>query len=92
MHTALRFGLWVGLVYAGLAAIVIVKDRKTHGGGWISLSGIVSYLVTFPVSVLAEKIGHRLNYQRNSHMLLAVLGTGLAVMLLAALLALPFTL
>lgn len=91
MHTALHLGLLVGLVYAVLAAIVIVKDRKTHGGGWISLSGLVSYLVTFPVSALAEKVGHRLNHQRNSHMLLAVLGTAVAVALIAALLALPFT-
>lgn len=76
MHPALGIGLGVGLVYAAFAAFVIASDRRPHGGGWISLAGLVSYLVTFPIAWLAEKLGHRLDHRRNLDMLIAVLGTG----------------
>ena len=90
MREALAIGLWVALVYAVLAGGCIVCDRRPHRGGWINLSGLLSYLATFPASRLAERLGRRIDHRRNDHMLLAVLGTASLVVFATALVVLPF--
>jgi len=90
MHAALQIGIGIAVVYAVGATWVIVSDRRPHGGNWISLAGLVSYLATLPVSWLADKLGRRLDHRRNLDMLFAVLGTGVLVAAVAALLVWPF--
>lgn len=91
MPPALGIGLWTALAYTLLATAVVRADRGPHRGGWINLSGLLSYLATFPVSHLADRCGHRLDHRRNADMACAVLGTASLVAALVALLAWPFT-
>lgn len=59
-------------VYLTAAVALIAFERgETGAGNWITLRGMLSYLVTFPVSRLAELAGHKLDFQRNADMALA---------------------
>ena len=89
MHTALQLGIGIAVVYALCAAWIIVSDRRPHGGNWISLAGLVSYLATLPMSWLADTLGHRLDHRRNLDMAFAVLGTGALLAAAVALVAWP---
>ena len=90
MHTALLIGAGLGVTYAVVAASVIALDRRPGGGSWINLSGLVSGLITFPITALAEQCGRRLDYRSNVDMTVAVAGTALLLALLIVLFALPF--
>lgn len=60
------------------------RDRKTTGGGWISIKGLVSYRVTFPVSALGERVGARPSYDRKTDMAFAISGCAVIVILIGA--------
>ena len=90
MHPTLTIGLSVAAVYTAAACFVIRCDRTPHRGTFINLNGILSFLITLPVSWSAMRLGRKLDYRRNDHMLLAVAGTGLLLAALTALLVWPF--
>jgi len=71
-------------LYVILAVLIVISDRKSGGGGWISLSGMVSYLATFPVSVLGEMLGIKLDFRRNFDMGFAILICALGIYLVGA--------
>ncbi|MBL8753955.1 MAG: hypothetical protein JNK15_11715 [Planctomycetes bacterium] len=91
MNFALVIGAGVATVYVAFAIHVIRCDRTPHRGGWISLNGLLSLLVTLPVAWLSEKCGRRLDHRKNLDMLVGVLGTALLLAAVAAALALPFS-
>jgi hypothetical protein len=62
----------LAIAYATLAAIVVWQERRAPSGDWISLKGIGSYLITFPVSFPGEQLGHKLDYRRNLDMFFAI--------------------
>jgi hypothetical protein len=68
-------GLVLAAVYLTAAGGLIAFERgETGAGNWITLRGMMSYLATFPVSRLAEVLGHKLDFQRNGDMACASLG------------------
>ena len=53
-----RIGLGVAGVYVAAAvAAVIVDNRQSATGGWISLKNMGAFLVTFPVSAPLAMLG-----------------------------------
>ena len=77
--TISKTGAVLALVYVVLAIWVVVSERTSPGGGgWISLNGMASFLVTFPVSMPLEMLGARPDYQKT-------LDIGAAILVCAAL-------
>ncbi len=81
------FGVVLVVIYIVVAMFVVASDRGHVGGTWISLDGIGTFLITFPVSFLGEKLGLRPDFRRNADMAFAIgvcavlvyfLGVGLA--------------
>jgi len=62
------FGGVLAGVYILVAIWAVAGDRKGSSGGWISLNGMTSFLVTFPVSWLGEMMGMKLDHRRNVDM------------------------
>ncbi len=80
-----RFGALLAAVYAVFAVMIVAADRAPGaGGGWISLAGMSSYLVTTPVSLPFEMFGQKLDFKRNLDMGFAILGCSLLVYLIGA--------
>lgn len=72
--TLSKFGLVVAVIYIALAIWVVVSERtSTGGGGWISLNGMASYIITMPVSMPMEMLGARPDYQKTFDMAAAIL-------------------
>jgi hypothetical protein len=67
-----RFGAVFVVLYLAVAVWIVREDRQSPGGGWISLNGMASYLITLPVSVIGEKLGARPDYRRNVDMIFAI--------------------
>lgn len=82
------FGAVLALCYVVLAVAAVISDRASTGGGtWISLKGMATFLVTFPVSALGELLGMAPDFRRNRDMIFVItvcaigvyfLGIGLA--------------
>lgn len=67
------FGAVLAAIYVVAAVIAVVTDRAPSGsGGGHTLSGMTSFLLTLPVSLLGELTGMRLNYRRNVDMIFAI--------------------
>ena len=73
VHKIIAAGIIAG-VYIVLAIGLVRADRQTHTGGFISLQGMLSGLVTLPVTFLLEYCGHRINFRSNVEMGAAILG------------------
>ena len=83
-----RFGAVLAALYAAFAVLIVAADRAPGaGGGWISLAGMSSYLVTAPVSLPFEFLGQKLEYKRNLDMGFAIFGCSMIVYLVGAALA-----
>jgi len=65
-------GAVFAVLYVALAAFVVAGDRGRVGNGWASLNGITSFLITFPVSLLGERLGFRPDFRRNPDMAIAI--------------------
>jgi len=65
------------------AACLVQTDRTTSAGGWISLQGMVSALITAPVSFPLEFCGQKLDYKSNVQMGAAILVCGVIVFAVA---------
>jgi hypothetical protein len=78
------FGAVLAVGYATLAAIVVWQERRSPSGDWISLKGMGSYLITFPVSFAGEQLGHKLDYRRNLDMFFAIGVCAICVYLVGA--------
>lgn len=78
------FGAVLAALYIVFATGIILSDRKGGGGNWISLSGLASFLITFPVSALGELLNMKLDFRRNIDMGFAVLVCALMVYLAGA--------
>jgi hypothetical protein len=65
-------GVVLVVLYVAVAMFIVAADRKPHNGSWISLNGILSFLVTFPVSALGERWGMRPDYRKNLDMAFAI--------------------
>lgn len=50
-----RWGLGFALLYAVIGVYLIHEDYVSHSGGFISLKGMLTDLVTAPISFPAEK-------------------------------------
>ena len=81
------FGAILAVIYIAVAIYAVHDDRTTQGGGWISLNGMATAIVTFPVTLLGEMLGMKPDYRRNLDMVFAIgmcamlvyfLGAGLA--------------
>ena len=59
-------------LYLTLAIFAVAIDRKESGGGWITLHGMASFVVTLPVSLLGEKLNLKPDYRRNLDMILVI--------------------
>lgn len=83
--TISRAGAALALVYLAVAIFVVVSERtSTGGGGWISLNGMASFLITFPVSAPLEMMGARPDYQKTIDMSAAILACAVLVYFLGA--------
>jgi len=82
-----RFGGALAAFYAAFAVWVVIAERTTKAGGWITLRGMASALVTAPVSLPMEMLGWKLDYRRTPDMALAILICAALVYLLGASLA-----
>lgn len=60
-----KVGLVLAAIYIAIAVWVVISERTSPGGGWISLNGMASFLITFPVSAPLEIMGARPDYQKN---------------------------
>ena len=78
------FGAVLAVVYIVGATLLVMGDRGKGGGSWISLNGIISFLATFPVSLLGEKLGMRPDFRRNADMAFAIGVCAVLVYLLGA--------
>jgi len=66
-------GTVLTLLYIAVAIYAVASDRSSAGGGgWITLKGMGSALVTLPITFLAEALGMKPDYRRNSDMTLAI--------------------
>ena len=65
----------LAVIYLGCAIWVVVGDRTATGGGWITMRGMATFLVTFPISAPFELIGMHLDHRRNLDMVVAVGGS-----------------
>ncbi len=66
------FGLVMAGLYGLTAVTTVTLERQNTSGGWITLRGMGTYLVTLPVSGIGEWLGHRFDYRRNFDMIVAV--------------------
>jgi hypothetical protein len=83
--TLSKFGVVLALVYAAFAIWVVFSERTSPpGGGWISLSGMASYLVTLPVSLPMELIGAKPDYQKTFEIGAAILACAVLVYFIGA--------
>jgi hypothetical protein len=82
-----RFGGTLAALYTAFAVWMVIEERTTKAGGWITLRGMASALITAPVSFPMEMLGWKLDYRRTLDMALAIficaalvylLGVGLA--------------
>lgn len=72
--TISKFGAVIALIYIAIAIWVVFTERTSSGGGnWISLNGMGSFLITFPVSMPLEMVGARPDYQKTFDMGVAIL-------------------
>jgi len=71
-------------LYIGCAIYVVADDRKSTGGGWITMHGMATFLITFPISAPGEFLGMRPDYRRNLDMTLAIGGTAALIYLASA--------
>ncbi len=67
-----KFGAVLAVLYLAVAIWIVRQDRQSRGGGWITLNGMASSLITLPVSVIGEKLGARPDYRRNVDMTFAI--------------------
>jgi hypothetical protein len=67
-----KLGAVLAILYLAVAVCIVREDRQSRSSGWISLSGLASYLITLPVSVIGEKLGARPDYRRNVDMTFAI--------------------
>ena len=74
----------LAVIYLGCAIWVVAIDRTATGGGWITMRGMATFLITFPVSAPFELLGVHLDYRRNFDMMVAVGGSAGIVYLTAA--------
>ena len=66
-------------IYLAIAGYFVREDRTASGGGWISLQGLLSAIVTMPVSFPLEYLGHKMDYKSNWQMGGAILVSGALV-------------
>ena len=79
-----KFGLILATLYVVVAVLVVREDRRSTAGGWITLRGLGTYLITLPVSALGEKLGVQPDYRRNLDMAFAIGVCGLLVYIIGA--------
>jgi hypothetical protein len=80
-----KAGAALALIYIAIAMWVVVSERtSTGGGGWISLNGMASFLITFPVSAPLEMMGARPDYQKTIDMGAAILACAVLVYFIGA--------
>jgi len=65
-------GAVFSVLYVAIAIVLVAIDRKETGGGWITLHGMGSYLITLPISYLGEQLGMRPDYRRWPDMAFAI--------------------
>ena len=83
--TISKVGLVLALVYIAFAAWVVFSERTSPpGGGWISLSGMASYIVTIPVSLPMEILGAKPDYQKTLDIGAAILACAVLVYFVGA--------
>jgi ABC-type transport system involved in cytochrome c biogenesis permease subunit len=80
-----RFGALLALIYIVVAMFVVRADRRDTSGGWITLRGVLAYIVTLPVSAVGEKLRMTPDYRRNTDMAFAIIVCAGIVYLLGAL-------
>ena len=71
-------------IYVGGAIWIVANDRTAIGGGWITMRGMASFLVTFPVSAPLELLGVPLDHRRNVDMAVAIGGSAGVIYLVVA--------
>lgn len=80
-----KTGLGLAILYIAFAAWVVFSERTSPpGGGWISLNGMASFLVTFPVSAPMEMMGARPDYHKTLDIGAAILACAVLVYCLGA--------
>jgi hypothetical protein len=67
-----KFGMVLTALYILVAILIVLGDRRSKAGGWITLDGIGAFLITLPVSAVGEKLGIRPDYRRNVDMAIAI--------------------
>ena len=66
----------IAIVYMLLAAGFVRSDRGSNNGGFISLQGMMSLIMTLPVTALMEYLGHKIDFRSNRQMGTAILLCG----------------
>lgn len=79
-----KFGAVLAVLYLAAAIWIVGGERRSTGGGWITLNGMGTFLITLPVSALGEKLGARPDYRRNMDMTFAIGVCAILIYLLGA--------
>ena len=79
-----KVGLVLAAIYIAIAVWVVFTERTNPSGGWISLNGMASFLITFPVSAPLEIMGARPDYQKNIDIGAAILACAALVYAIGA--------
>jgi len=68
-----KVGAVLAIIYVVFAVWVVISERtSTGGGGWITLSGMGTFIVTMPVSAPAEMLGLKPDFRKNVDMALTI--------------------
>lgn len=78
------FGAILAVIYIAVAIYAVHDDRTAQGGGWISLRGIATSIVTLPASILGAAFGMKPDYRRNLDMVFAIGVSALVVYFVGA--------
>jgi len=73
-------GLVVTGIYLFVAIFCVTADRSdTPSGSWINLSGMLSFIITMPISAPLEALGFRPNFRSNVEIGSAILGCAMLI-------------
>ncbi len=67
------FGAVLAALYIAVAIFAVASDRTSSGGGgWITLKGMGTAIITLPITFLGEALGMKPDYRRNADMAFAI--------------------
>jgi hypothetical protein len=66
----------IAIIYMLVAVGFVRSDRGSNNGGFINLQGMMSLIMTLPVTASLECLGHKIDFRSNWQMGAAILFCG----------------